>query len=240
MNHANGLIGILQLTGAHPSGLIRTLGYTNWQSWFQESVNAIFQSDGPLGMFNQISLLVLAQHFYTASNQAKDLYYCHHSNDQSSAAHKDVPPWAQQFFPLFEAQQNLPSASAQASESRSERRSVVSGLTGQQALLGDHQGQRPVQLCTETLRNIGTPRQRQMNMGEFNVEVLGEETMNERMDEEFLVEGLDDTIDERPALWRQTNNGVHPQNANVDFGANRNDLAAQFQHVTCVFHRWTH
>ena len=33
-----------------------------------------------------------------------------------------------------------------------------------------------------------------------NVEVLGDDTMNERMDEEFLlVEGLDDTVDERPA-----------------------------------------
>ncbi len=39
-----------------------------------------------------------------------------------------------------------------------------------------------------------------MHMGDSNVEVLGDETMNERMDEEFLlVEGLDDTVDELPA-----------------------------------------
>ena len=39
-----------------------------------------------------------------------------------------------------------------------------------------------------------------MHMGDFNVEVLGDDTMNERMDEEFLlVEELDDTVDERPA-----------------------------------------
>jgi hypothetical protein len=42
-----------------------------------------------------------------------------------------------------------------------------------------------------------------MHMGDFNVEVLGDDTINERMDEEFLlVEGLDDTVDERPACQR--------------------------------------
>jgi hypothetical protein len=186
-----------------------TLGYNNWQSWFQENIDAIFQSNAPLRMFNQISPLVLARHFSKALNQAKELYDRHHSNDQSGAAHEDVPPWAQQFFCLFEAQQNMPSASAQTSESRSKRRSVVSGLTRRQAPLGNHQGQRPVQLCTETSRNIGTVRQRQMHMGDFNMEVLGDDTMNERMDEEFLlVEGLDDTVDEHPARQHQTNNGV--------------------------------
>jgi hypothetical protein len=29
-NHATGLIGILQLAGAHPNGLIKTLGYNDW------------------------------------------------------------------------------------------------------------------------------------------------------------------------------------------------------------------
>ncbi len=61
----------------------------------------------------------------------------------------------------------------------------------------------------EILRNIGTPRQRQMNMGDFNVEVVGEDTINnERMEDKFLVEGLDDTVNERPARRRRTNNGV--------------------------------
>jgi hypothetical protein len=40
------------------------------------------------------------------------------------------------FFHLFEAQQNVPSASAQLAESRNERCMVVSGLTGRQAPLG--------------------------------------------------------------------------------------------------------
>jgi hypothetical protein len=68
-----------------------------------------------------------------------------------------------------------------------------------------------------------------MNMGDFNVEVVGEDTINnERMEDEFLVEGLDDTVNERPARWRQTNNGVRCRNINIDFGAGRNDPAARF------------
>jgi hypothetical protein len=159
-------------------------------------------------MFITISPLVLAHHFSTALNQAKEIYDCHHSNNQFGANHEDVPPWVQQFFCLLEAQQNMPSASAQAAESRSKRRSVVAGLTGQQDPLSNNQDQHPVQLCIETLRNIGTVRQWQMHMGDFNAEVLGDETMNERIDEDFLVEGLDDTADKHPARWRQTNNGV--------------------------------
>jgi hypothetical protein len=33
-------------------------------------------------------------------------------------------------------------------------------------------------------RNIGTGRLRQMHMGDVNVEVLGDDTMDKRMDEE--------------------------------------------------------
>ncbi len=73
-------------------------------------------------------------------------------------------------------------------------------------------------------------------MGDVNVEVLGNETMNKRVDEEFLlVEGIHDAIKERPARRRQTNSGVQRQNANIDFGAGRNDPAARFQHVTRAF-----
>ena len=86
------------------------------------------------------------------------LYDRQHSNDQSGAAHEDVPLWARQFFCFFESLQNMPSISAQAAETRIERRSVVSGLMGRQAPLGSHQGQRPVQLRTELSRNVGTGR----------------------------------------------------------------------------------
>ena len=181
---------------------------------------------------------MLARHFFSASTQARERYDRQHSTEPSGANHEDVPQWVQYFFRLIEAQQNMPSASAQAAESRSERRSVVSGLTGRQAPLGHHPaGQRPIQLRTETSRNDGTLRRmRQMNMGGVNVEVLGDDAMKERLDEEFmLVEGIDDAVEERPARRRCTQNGVCRRNANIDFGAGRNDLAAQFFHVTCAF-----
>ncbi len=126
-----GLIGIIQIAGAHPTGLIGTLGHNNRTTWFQENIDAPFQSDGPLGMFNQISPLVLAGYFSLASIQAREIYDQNHSADQSSAAHEDVPPWAEKFFGLFEAQQNMPvSASAQAAEISYKRRSVALALTG--------------------------------------------------------------------------------------------------------------
>ena len=158
-------------------------------------------------------------------------------DDQSGAAHKDVPPWALQFFCLFESQQNLPSASAHAAEIRSERRSVVSGLTGQQAPLGNSHSQGPVQIRTETLRNEGTGRMRQMYAGDGNMEIVGDDRMNDtRMNEDsLLVEGVDDTADKCPACCRRTNSGMRRRNANIDFGARRNNPAARFHHVTQAF-----
>jgi hypothetical protein len=130
----------------------------------------------------------------------------------------------------------VPSASAQAAELRSERRSVVSGLIGRQAPLGNHQGQRPVMLRTETSRNLGTGQMRQMQMGDVNVEVLRDDAMNDRLDDQLLlVEGVDDSVEELPVRRHRTQNGVRRQNANIDFGAGRNDPAARFQHVTHAF-----
>ena len=68
------------------------------------------------------------------------------------------------------------------------------------------------------------------------MEVVGDATMNERiLEEEFLVKGVDDAMEERPARRRQINSGVRRRNANIDFGAGRNDPAARFQHVTSAF-----
>lgn len=235
-NHEAGLIGILQLAGAHEMGLISTLGHNNRLAWFQENTPVLFQADGPLGIFKVASPLVLLRHFAVAQGQAKDMFDRSHSTDQTGAAHEDVPPWAQHFFRYFEALQNVPSVSAQAAELRSERRSVVAGLMGRQAPLGNHTGHRPVQLRTETSPNFGTPRMRQRNMGNFNVEVVDDAMMNERiLEEEFLVEGVDDSMEERPARRRRINSGVRRRNANIDFGAGRNDPAARFQHVTSAF-----
>ena len=160
-------------------------------------------------MFNRVSPLVLLRHFSAALNQARALFDCRHSNDQSGAEHEDIPPWAQQFCCFFESQQNFPSASTQAAEIRSERRSVVSSLTGRQAHLGNSHGQGPVQLRTETSRNAGSGRMRQMSVGDYNVEVVGNNAMNSMNDEDSLLgEGVDDTAEERPACHRRTNSGV--------------------------------
>ena len=63
-----------------------------------------------------------------------------------------------------------------------------------------------------------------MSVGDYNVEVVGNDAINDRNDEDsLLVEGVDDTADERPARRRRTNSGVRRRNANIDFGAGRND-----------------
>ncbi len=132
--------------------------------------------------FKVVTAPVLARHFGNAQFHAKEFFDRNHSADQSGASHEDVPP---------------------AAATRNERRSVVAGLMGCQATLGSHPGNRTVPIRTETARNAGTPRQRQMHMGNFNVEVLGDETMNERLlEEEFLVEGINDVMEERPARRR--------------------------------------
>jgi hypothetical protein len=58
-NHAAGIIGLIQLAGAHPNSWEGTLGHNQRTQWFNENVDAFFQADGPLGMFIQVSPLVL-------------------------------------------------------------------------------------------------------------------------------------------------------------------------------------
>jgi len=48
-----------------------------------------------------------------------------------------------------------------------------------------------VLLRTETSRNLGTGQMRLMHMGDVNMEVLGDDAMNDRLDIQiFLVEGV--------------------------------------------------
>jgi hypothetical protein len=96
------------------------------------------------------------------------------------------------FFRLFEAQQNVPSTSAQAAETRNERRSVVSGLTGRQAPLGNNHGCAPAKLRLETLTNIGARRIRQMYVGDVDFEGMDDDAMNNQMDD-LLVECMNNT-----------------------------------------------
>jgi hypothetical protein len=77
----------------------------------------------------------------------------------------------------------VPSVSAQAVETRNERRSVVSGLTGRHAPLRNHHGHSPAQLHSKTLMNSGTRRMRQMYAGDVETEVVGDDAMNNQMDD---------------------------------------------------------
>jgi hypothetical protein len=142
-----------------------------------------------------------------------------------------------ELFCLFEAHQNVPSASAQAAETRNEGCSVVSGLTGCQAPLGNHHGCSPAQLRSKTLMNSGARRMRQMYAGDVETEVVGDDAMNNQMDD-ILVEGINDTANERPACCRLTTNVTCRQNAHTDFSAGRNNPAAYF--ITChkLLHCW--
>ena len=75
-----------------------------------------------------------------------------------------------------------------------------------------------------------------MYVGDGNVEVVGDDTMNDRMNEDsLLVEGVDDTADKCPACCRRTNSGVRHRNPNIDFGAGRNNPAVRFHHMTQAF-----
>ncbi len=72
--HATALIGIMQLAGAHPSGLLGSMGHGNRQAWFQSTASTLFQSDGPLGGFNKVSASVLMQHVGAAEGHARGMY----------------------------------------------------------------------------------------------------------------------------------------------------------------------
>ena len=63
----------------------------------------------------------------------------------------------------------------------------MSSLTGREAPPGNSHGQGPVQLRTETSRNAGSGRMRQMSVGDYNVEVVGNDAMNDRNDEDSLL-----------------------------------------------------
>ena len=69
-----------------------------------------------------------------------------------------------------------------------------------------------------------------------NQKNMGDNSMKDRLDDKLiLVEGVDDTIEERPGCRRCKQHGVRRRNANINFGAGRNNPAAQFQHLTHAF-----
>ena len=68
------------------------------------------------------------RHFSAVQRQARELFNQQHSSDQSGAGEEDIPPWARQFFPFFEAMKSNLSALAQAAEVATQRHNVVSRL----------------------------------------------------------------------------------------------------------------
>jgi hypothetical protein len=73
-----------------------------------------------------------------------------------------------------------------------------------------------------------------MYAGDVETEVVGDDAMNDQMDN-ILVEGINDTANERPARCCRITNGICWQNAHMDFSAGRNDPAAWFHHVSQAF-----
>ena len=160
-------------------------------AWFAANVDVLFQDDGPLGTFNPIRPQMLMPHFNVALHQAKDYFNQGHSSKQTSAGKEEIPAWARHFFRFFNAMESNPTASAQATELATVRRTVVNSIVGWQAPLGPHQGTQPVQLWMETTRGVsdgnGGVQRGQQRVGNFETVMLDGNSMCDR-----LVEGVND------------------------------------------------
>ena len=110
--HATALIGLLQLAGGHPDGIVGSLGYGNRNQWLTTNTAVVFQDGGPLEAFTPVTQSVLQRHIRTAEQLAQSIFTRDHSNDTTGTAHEDIPLWVREFFRLFEAQRNVQNASA--------------------------------------------------------------------------------------------------------------------------------
>ena len=230
--HATALLGVLQLAGAHPEGIVGSLGHNNRSTWLRDNNNALFAADGPLSAYHPLTISVMQRHLRNAQQAARIVYERDHSNDQSGAAQEVVPSWARTFFTLFVAQQNVETRNAQAARARDERRTTVASITGRQAPLG-HDGTGRAELRTETSPNEGIPAMRQQVVGNVNMERLNASDNNE--EEVFgdkLVEGRDDDARRRSAPCRRNINGVHRRNVHLAFGAGNNDPSTRFSNIS--------
>ncbi len=104
-NHATALIGLLELGLGHPDGITGAFGHNNRISWFRSNIDALFREDGPLGSYVPVSANVLVCHVGQVQVLARSFYDHDHSNEQSGAAHKDVPEWARCFSNFFRPQE---------------------------------------------------------------------------------------------------------------------------------------
>ena len=224
-DHATSLIGLIELGRGHPDGIAGAFGHNNRISWFRANTNALFREDGPLGRYVTVSAGVLVRHVGRAQVLARSFYDRDHSNEQSGAAHEDVPEWARLFFQLFQAQENQVTTNALAAASRDERRSVVASLVGRQAPLG-FRGNGHAQLRTETARNNDVPRMRQQIIGDVN-----SESVRDNADDDVLVEGRDDVGHRRAAPRRRMLNGVHHRNIHLGFRPESNNPSSRFHEI---------
>ena len=148
---------------------------------------------------------------------ARSFYDCDHSNEQSGAAHKDVPEWARRFFQFWGATDNQTTNNAVAAETSNERQSVITSIVDGQAPLGFWANSSRVLLRTETSRNNDLPQMRQQIIGEINLE-----RRHAGPDEGDLVEGGDD-VGCRAAPCRHLLNGVHHHNIHLGFSPESNN-----------------
>jgi hypothetical protein len=217
-NHATALIGLLELGRGHPDGITGAFGHNNRISWFRSNIDALFHEDGPLGSYVPVSANVLVCHVGQAQVLARSFYDRDHSNEQSGAAHKDVPEWARHFFQLFQAMGNQITNNAVAAATRNEQRSVVASLVGWQAPLGFQGNTSHAQMRNETSRNNNLPRMHEQIIGEVNSERL-----HAGSDDSDLVEGRDDIGRRRAAPRCRILNGVHHCNIHIGFSPERNN-----------------
>ncbi len=136
-DHANGLIGLLQLAkGTQPGGIHSALGHSNQTNWICLKIMALFSPGGPLRRFSSVTPNVLMRHLREAESVANACYQTQHSNDRLGASQEVIPQWAVEFFDLFSTAASEVNNSAQAAAARNEHRGVAGSLAGRQVPLG--------------------------------------------------------------------------------------------------------
>ncbi len=184
-DHAMALIRFLKLGGDHPNGIDSAFGHNYWISWFWSHIDGLFSEDGPPGRYVPLSANVLVCYVGQAQVLVRSFYDQDHSNEQSSAAHKDVPEWARHFFQLFQTQENQTTNNVLIPATRNKWQPVVASLVGGQVPLG-FQGNEHAQIRTETARSNDLPQMRQQIIWEIYSEKL------HGADDNYLVDERDD------------------------------------------------
>jgi hypothetical protein len=98
-DHANGLIGLLQLAkGTQQNWVHAAFGRSNRTNWICTKITALFSPGGTLGRFSSVTPNVLMWHLREAESVAKAHYQTQHSNDRLVASQEVIPQWAIEFM----------------------------------------------------------------------------------------------------------------------------------------------